>query len=449
MSDVADSIRESAIASCQDSFAAQDSPLSSQELAELAQLSRGQRTSRRLVERARFVLAMAQGTSIRSLSRPGGHSKNTVRKWRDRFFRRRAKEPGLPMQDYLQDEDREGRPPQFSAQQCVQLMSLATAEPQSHGVPHSHWSCRELTRVAIEAGHFPHLSKSHVQRLLRKDILQPHRVRMWLNRPQDPQYDERANAVTQLVCEATQPVAGSKGASGTPELSRQQLDHAVVSFDEKSGMQALERSAPARPMRPGMPAKLEYEYKRHGTLTLLGLMHVNTGRIGGFCMSERTNENTAMTLRVQLGLLLMQGYKRVTVLLDQLNTHMSMDVVRSVAQLCELPVPSDNELDTRHKRRDWLECKEHRICFQFTPRHASWLNPIEKWFSVLGRRLLRRGSFGSLEELSKRVGEFIDYYNLHHARPYRFRPRTYGSRAPASGANCSPAQGAGTSGTRT
>jgi transposase len=412
---------------------------------ELLQLSRSQRSSRRLVERASYVLAVAQGKSVRSLSRPGHPSKNTVRKWRDRFFRRRAKEPGLPVQDYLGDEDRDGRPPEFTAEQVVQLMSLATSEPQSHGVPHSHWSCRELTRAALAAGHFTHLSKSQVQRLLRKDELQPHRAQMWLNRPEDPQYDERANAVTQLIGEATQPVAAAPSMpSGAAQSSRNELDHALVSFDEKSAMQALERTVADRPMRPGMPAKLEYEYRRHGTLTLLGLMHVNTGRMNGFCLPERTNENTSMTLRVLLGLLLMQGYKRVTVLADQLNTHMSMEVVRSVAELCGLPVPDESELDTRHKRRDWLECKEHRITFQFTPRHASWLNPIEKWFSVLGRRLLRRGSFRSLEELAKRVGEFIEYHNLHHARPYRLRRRSYGRRPAATPGICSIAQGSGT-----
>jgi transposase-like protein len=422
----------------------EDRRLSDRELAELTRLSRGQKTSRRLVERARFVLAAAQGSSVHSLSRSGGHSKNTVRKWRDRFFRRRATEPGRPVQDYLGDDGRDGRPPEFSAEQVVQLMSLATSEPESHGVPHSHWSCRELTRVAVKEGHFEHLSKSHVQRLLSKDELQPHRVRMWLNRPEDPQYDERANTVTRLVCDATQPVATAPGTpTGATGAPANKLDHVVVSFDEKSGMQALERTAPDRPMQPGMPAKLEYEYRRHGTLVLLALMYVNTGRISGYCMEQRTNENTSMSLRVWLGLLLMQGYKRVTVLADQLNTHMSMDVVRSVADLCGLPVPDESELDTRHKRRDWLECKEHQICFQYTPRHASWLNPIEKWFSVLGRRLLRRASFRSTEELAKRVGEFIDYYNLYHARPYRFRRRTYGRRAPAVDANCSPAQGSG------
>jgi len=170
-------------------------------------------------------------------------------------------------------------------------------------------------------------------------------------------------------------------------------------------------------------------------------MHVNTGRINGFCLPQRTNEDTAMTLRVLFGLLLMQGYQRITVIMDQLNTHMSMDMVHMVAELCGIPIPDERELDSRHQRRAFLESESHRIRFQFTPRHASWLNPIEKWFSVLVRRLLRRASFTSTEQLASRITEFIDYYNRHLAHPYRYRRRSYGDSKPPT---CSPVQGAGT-----
>ncbi len=416
--------------------------LSSREQAELARLSRSRCAPRRLVERAAVVLALEQGQSIRSVAQRQGQSKNTVRVWRDRFRSRRADEPDCPVKDYLCDQGRDGRTPEFSEEQLVQLMSLATADPQTQGVPHSHWSCRELARVAVELGHFSHLSKSHVQRLLNKDQLKPHKAQMWLGRKDDPDYDERATTVTQLCCDATESGRNSLlPADPEPKAAGESLKHALVSFDEKTGIQALERIAPDRPMKKGMPAKLEYEYRRHGTMTLHGLMHVNTGRINGFCLPQRTNEDTAMTLRVLFGLLLMQGYQRITVIMDQLNTHMSMDMVRMVAELCGVPVPDDNELDSRHKRRAFLESEDHRIRFQFTPRHASWLNPIEKWFSILVRRLLRRGSFTSTQQLATRITEFIDYYNRHLAHPYRYRRRTYGSSTPQ---NCSPVQGAET-----
>jgi transposase len=419
--------------------------LSSRERGELLRLSRGQRVQRRLVERAAIVLALSQGHSIRAVSQSLGRSKNTVRKWADRYVLRRQARPDRPVPESLQDAPRSGRPPEFTEQQCVQVLSLATSDPQTEGVPTSHWSCRDLARVSVESGRFAHLSKSHVQRLLNKGDLKPHRVKMWLNRPEDPEYDARATEVTQLLCDATE--SAHKGASEqTPESAPEPLSHAVVSFDEKSGMQALERTAADRPCKPGRPAQPEYEYRRHGTRTLLSLMHVNTGRISGFVLPQRTCQDTAMALRIFLGTLLMQGYARVTVILDQLNTHMCMDVVRSVAALCEVPVPDERELSTRARRRAFLESPGRRIRFLFTPRHASWLNPIEKWFSYLARRLLRRASFRSLEELTARVTEFIRYCNDHLARPYRFRRRSYGPAAPNP---CSPAQGSGTWGTRT
>ena len=385
--------------------------LSSREQAELVRLSRSQRAPRRLVERAAVVLAVEQGQSIKSVAQLRGQSKNTVRAWRDRFRSRRANKPECPGKEYLCDEDRYGRPPEFSEEQVVQLMSLATADPETEGMPHSHWSCRELARVAVDTGRFSHLSKSHVQRLLNKDNLKPHKVQMWLGRKDDADYDERATAVTQLCCDATEPGCTDKPAVNQmptpPAAATEPLKHALLSFDEKTGIQALERIVPDRPMRKGLPVKLEYEYRRHGTLTLLGLMHVNTGRINGFCLPQRTNKDTAMTLRVLLGLVLMQGYERVTVIMDQLNTHMSMDTVRTIAELCGIPLPDEEELDSKQKRCAFLESENHRIRFQFTPRHVSWLNPIEKLFSVLVRRLLRRGTFTSTEQLASRITEFI------------------------------------------
>ena len=391
-------------------------------VAELGRLSRRQKTERRLVERARMVLSTLDG-SIYAASRRLGCSRNTVRKWRDRFAQARQHQPDLPIDKVLQDAERCGRPPEFSEAQFVALMSLATAQPQGVGEPTSHWSCADLARVAVETGRFAHLSKSHVQRLLCRDRLKPHRHKMWLNRPDDPEYDERAATVTNLLCASSEVAQRARSEEKGVTLEPTPLPHIVVSFDEKCGIQALERAAADRPMRPGKPAQLEHEYRRHGTLTLLSMMNMHTGFIDGILLPQRTCEDTATSLRIFLGFLSLQGHARITVVLDQLNTHMAMDVVNSIADLCGEPRPDEKTLDTRHKRRAWLENPARRIRFQFTPRHASWLNPIEKWFSVLARCLLRRASFQSLDELSRRIHHFIDHYNTHLARPYRFRPR--------------------------
>lgn len=117
--------------------------------------------------------------------------------------------------------------------------------------------------------------------------------------------------------------------------------------------------------------------------------------------------------------------------LDQLNTHLSMDVVITIADLGGEPCPNEKTLDTRQKRRAWLEAPTRRIRFQFTPRHASWLNPIEERFSILAHRLLRRVSVTGLDELSRRAHHFIDHYNARLACPFRFRPRKTASATPA------------------
>lgn len=201
---------------------------------ELGLLSRGQRTERRVVERARIVLSMLDG-SIYAASRRLGCSKNTIRKWRDRFAHARQHQPDLSVDKALRDAERSGRPPEFSEAQLVALMSLATAEPQSAGEPTSHWSCADLARVAVETGRFPHLSKSHVQRLLCRDRLKPHRHKMWLNRPDDPEHDERAATVTNLLGASSEVAQAARtsysliNCAGVTDLGDADLGHALNS----------------------------------------------------------------------------------------------------------------------------------------------------------------------------------------------------------------------------
>jgi transposase len=382
-------------------------PLSAPELAELGRILASRSGEIRLIERSRIVLLAADGWSTEAIADQTGRSRTTVRLWRDRFVQRREKNPDDPVLSRLQDADRTGRPDRITAEQYVNLLALATADPQSLGFPFTHWSCRELARCAVQLGRVPAISSSQVQRMLSESDLQPHRVQEWMNRPDDPGFDARAERVTDVLAEAVAPDA-------TP-------CHIVASFDEKSGMQALERTCADRPMQPGRPVKQEFEYRRNGTLTLLAMMHIQSGTIAGLCLPQRTNEDTAEVIRLFIGLLFGPGVRRVTVILDNLNTHMSWPMVLAVATLCNLLPPDPKTLDTMAKRRAWLENTDKPVAFLFTPKHASWLNPIERWFSVLVRRLLRRGSFPSLEDLNRRVSEFIQYYNDHLAHPYKLR----------------------------
>lgn len=361
----------------------------------------------RLHQRAQMILLAAQGRSNQYIARKTAHSRATVRLWRERFVARRQATPGLPVGDYLKDQIRTGSPGFLTVEEYVELLALATADPASLELPFTHWTHEELARYATQSKRIRRISPSQVGRLLKKAELQPHRIVEWMNRPQDPEFDQRRELVTKTLAAAVSPDADPT--------------HAVVSYDEKTGIQALERAAPSQPMRPGKPQRQEFEYIRHGTLSLLSLMLVGTGQVFGVCSPQRTNPQTAAILALLIGLLFSKGIRRVTVTLDQLNTHMSCDVVVAIAGLCGLPVPHESQLDTMLKRRAWLEDPEHPIRFLFTPKHASWLNPIERWFGLLARRVLRRGHFCSLEELDARIQAFILYFNERLAHPYQLR----------------------------
>lgn len=388
--------------------------LSDSERNNLDALVRSRTGEVRLHQRAQIILLAGDGHSNQSISRKTAHSRTTIRFWRERFVARRQAKPGLPASGYLYDDSRTGSPGFLTAEEYLELFALATADPSSLDLelPFTHWTHEELARIAMETGRIRRISPSHVGRLLKSSDLQPHRVQEWMNRPADPEFDRRREQVTHTLANAVSPQA--------------EPNHAVVSFDEKTGIQALERAAPATPMRPGQPQRQEFEYIRHGTLSLLSLMLVGTGQVFGICAPQRTNPQTAAILTLLIGLLAAKGIRRVTVILDQLNTHMSFDMVQAIAKLCGLPCPDENLLDTMIKRRAWLERPEHRVHFLFTPKHASWLNPIERWFGLLSRRLLRRGHFRNVEELDARIQAFILYFNERLAHPYKLRLWTPG-----------------------
>jgi transposase len=197
----------------------------------------------------------------------------------------------------------------------------------------------------------------------------------------------------------------------------------VVSTDEKTGMQALERKFPTKPTRPGLIELREFEYIRHGTLCLTANLEIATGSILSPRIEEtRTKgdfvDHISNTISIDPG-------GRWIFVVDNLDTHKSEDLVRYVASqigdtsdLGELFV--SGVLRSRASRTEYLERSEHRIRFLFTPRHCSWLNQIELWFSMLARRFLRRASFTSKEDLKSRLLAFIDYFNAVLAKPYRW-----------------------------
>lgn len=197
----------------------------------------------------------------------------------------------------------------------------------------------------------------------------------------------------------------------------------LISTDEKTGIQALERLHPTRPMAPGKPEAQEFEYVRHGTQALIANFEVATGRIIGSTVGDtRTEDDFVAHIRATVAT--DPGAEWVFIV-DQLNTHKSAGLVRLIAELCgvadDLGVKGRSgilqDMDTR---AGFLQDTHHRIRLVYTPKHCSWLNQVEIWFGTLTRRLLKRGSFSSKEELRRRILAFIDFFNETLAKPFRW-----------------------------
>ena len=220
-----------------------------------------------------------------------------------------------------------------------------------------------------------------------------------------------------MVCEAYQKA---------PELQAQNVH--LVSTDEKTGIQALERAASTLPMRPGEVERREYEYERHGTLALIANFEVATGKVITPSLGPtRTEEDFAAHVAQTVAV---DPDGTWIFIADQLNTHQSASLVEWVAQQCDLSVDLGEKgkrgvLKSQPSRAAFLQDPTHRLRFIYTPVHTSWLNQVEIWFSILVRRLIKRGNFTSVEDLSQRISDFIEYFNRTMAKPFKW---TYAGR---------------------
>jgi transposase len=317
--------------------------------------------------RARIILAGADGASAAAIAcRLGVHSR-TVERWRARFQRH-----GMPG---LKDQPRPGPPPKFAAVTRLELIALA-CEPVAGRAGRTTRTIADLVREAAARGIVDRISWSSYQRLLTDVDLRPHRIQGWVHSP-DPAFREKVTEITDLYLH---PPAGA----------------VVLSIDEKTGMQALERRFPDRPAALGRPRRREFEYTRHGTQSLLCAFEVHRGQVLGQCGATRTAADLVAFME-QIAARYPTG--AVHVIWDNLNIHFDGEAHRWSA------------FNARHG---------HRFVFHYTPKHASWVNQIELFFSILQRQCLRESSFRSTDELRTAVLAFIAAWNRDRAHPFRW-----------------------------
>jgi putative transposase len=213
-------------------------------------------------------------------------------------------------------------------------------------------------------------------------------------------------------------------------IERDALGEQTISLDEMTGIQALERKYPDKPLEPGKIQRREFEYIRHGTQTLIASFNVATGAIIQASVGDTRTEVDYLT-HVQQTIATNPNATKWHLVMDCLNTHQSESLVRYVAQVEGLEIDLGIKgkcgiLKSMQTRTDFLTDKTHRIIFYFTPKHCSWLNQIEIWFGILMRKLLRRGNFISQADLKSRILAFVDYFNRTMAKPFKW---TYKGKA--------------------
>ena len=385
-------------------------------------------TPQRIARRAAMVLAAADGRSGAAVGAKLGVHENTAHKWRLRWvnasdklgqvlarherrtkgnrLRKLAEDIGSEM---LGDAPRSGAPPTFTPEQTCEILALACRKPLEVGVPITHWSHVDLAWTAVELDIVDAISPSQVGRFLRELAIKPHLSRYWLFPQVDPaEFSRLSIEISGLYLQA-------------PALLHQGTH--LVSIDEKTGIQAIERTHPSLPTHPGRPERIEHSYERHGTLALIAGFHVATGQV--VCPRlgpTRTEEDLAEFIQE---LIAHYAGQPLIIVLDNLNTHKSESLVRLVAQHCcpdaELGDKGRNgTLKSMKSRAAFLSDATHSIRFVYTPKHCSWLNQIEIWFGILSRKVLRRGSFRSTEELRERILAFIEHFNATMAKAFKW-----------------------------
>lgn len=313
------------------------------------------KTEQRLSKRAQVILSYAAGIGLKEMEQKTGLSWQSCLKWRKRFV-----EHGLKG---LRDIPRKGRPAVITPEERVQVMALACTKPDDAS---NQWT---MTKLADASG----LSRATVHRILSEASLKPYKIDQWCGKSPDPEFEPKQTNILGLYL-------------SPPENAL------VISVDEKSQIQALDRTQPMLPMRPNQGRRQTHTYTRHGTTCLLAALLVHQGLIEGRCVDSHTHVEFLSFLK---HLYRKYPHRELHVIVDNYSAHKHQKVM------------------------EWAS-KRKRLTLHFTPTYASWLNQIEIWFSIYTRDVIRGGVWQSKQELVNQTMQYIKRYNETNAAPFNW-----------------------------
>ena len=321
--------------------------LTDEQRQQLEKQARGRSVSVRVAQRSKMILLAATGLSDLKIGAALGVKRQTVARWRSRFIK-------MGMAGIEKDAPRPGRKPQIPAKRVLEIVRLTTQEKPADG---THWSTRSMAQVSG-------ISEASVRRIWKRHGLKPHLLRTF-KLSNDPKFAEKVEDIVGLYL-------------NPPE-------HALVlSVDEKSQVQALDRTQPGLPLKKGRAGTVTHDYKRNGTTTLFAALNTLNGKVIATCMAQHRHQEWLKFLRL---------------------------IDKSTPKRKQLHLIIDNYSPHKHPDVEaWLK-KHKRFHIHFTPTSASWLNMVERFFRDLTQKQIRRGCFGNVAELIETIEHYIAQHN--------------------------------------
>ncbi len=324
-----------------------------EEAQKLRTMSHSFKLESRYVQRAKIILLSIEGKTMDEIIKATGLSKPVVNKWRQRF-----RADGIAG---LRDAPRSGKPATITAAQKAKTVQKACEKPTGG---YTNWSQK---RIAKEVG----VSQSKVHQILKAADLKPHKTEYWCGKSPDPEFESKMLNIVGLYMDPPK-------------------NAMVICVDEKTQIQALDRTQPVLPLKEKAPKRLTTTYKRNGTVSLIAALAVHSGEITARPVKSNNADNFLSFLKK-----LDRTYrkKKLHIIVDNLSVHKNQKV------------------------KDWLKTKR-KITLHFTPTYSSWLNQVEIWFNILTKDVIKGGIWKSKEQLTSQIMEYIDTYNKTRAKPF-------------------------------